>query len=332
VKRVVCFGEVLLRLSPPGQERLFQSPGLRTFFGGSEANVAASLSHFGMRSEMVTRLPANAVGDAALSVLRAEGIGVDGIVRGGARQGIYFVESGADIRQMRVVYDRAGSSFATLDPAEIDWPSVLSGADWFHVSGITPALGDGPAAAALDAVRTARRLGAKVSLDLNYRPALWTGRDPVPHVRPLAEQCDVVIGNPGAVDAMLGISSGPGQGKGADGMRALARRVAGEAGCSSVALTRREIISAGEHGWSAALFDAPTDRFVESRRWQVRLVDRVGGGDSFAAALIHQVLQGKDAGEALEFAVAASALKLTIAGDFNRVSVDEVERVLRPAG
>jgi 2-dehydro-3-deoxygluconokinase len=330
MKRVVTFGELMLRLSPPGQERLFQSPQLRTFFGGSEANVAASLAHFGVRSDYVTRVPQNAVGDAAVAAMRAEGVGTRGMLRGGDRLGIYFVESGADVRALRVVYDRAGSAFATLDPAEFDWDGILGGADWLHLSGITPALGEGPARAAQDSVEAARSAGVKVSIDLNYRPTLWTGRDPQPVTRALVKGCDLLIGNPGAVRAMLGV--GPDAGPLAesdDALRASAEAIAGDLGCRSVALTRREVVSASEHGWSAALFDPCTGTLHRSRRWQVAVVDRVGGGDSFAAALIHATLAGRAPAEALEFATAASALKLTIPGDFNRVTADEVDSLLQ---
>lgn len=329
MKRVVSFGEIMLRLSPPGDERFFQSPRLRTFFGGSEANVAASLAHFGMRSDYVTRVPANPVGDAAVSALRAEGVGVRGIVRGGDRLGIYFVESGSDLRPMRVVYDRAGSALAQASADDFDWEGLLRGADWFHLSGITPALGEGPARAAREAAETARAMGVRVSIDLNYRPALWTGRDPVPLMRSLVGSCDVVVGNPGAAAAMLGIGAGEPRIETGDALRDVAERIVAELGVRSVALTRREVVSASEHGWSAALYDRSDRELRVSRRYQVRLVDRVGGGDSFAAALIYAVLDGRPAQDALDFATAASALKLTIPGDFNRVSAAEVERVLQ---
>ena len=325
MKRVVSFGEMMLRLSPPGQERLFQSPQLRTYFGGSEANVAVNLAHLGVRSDYVTRLPANAVGDAAVSALRAEGVGVRGVLRGGERMGIYFVESGADLRAMRVVYDRAGSSFSQIAPDEVDWESLLHGAAWLHLSGITSALSDGAARASQQAADAARALGVRVSVDLNYRAALWAGRDPNPIIRPLVQGCSVIIANPFAVGQMLGISA---DGEGDDELRDVARRVGSELGIATVALTRREVVSASEHGWSAALYDTRSGELHYSRRYQVRVVDRVGGGDSFAAALIYAVLDGRGSREALEFAVAASALKLTIPGDFNRVSVDEVERTI----
>ena len=325
MKRVVTFGELMLRLSPLGDERLFQSPQLRTFFGGSEANVAASLAHLGEWSDYVTRLPANPVGDAALAALRAEGVGTKGIVRGGDRLGIYFVEPGADIRALKVVYDRAGSAFSALDPAELDWESLLRGADWLHLSGITPALGEGPARAARQAADAARALKVRTSVDLNYRPALWTGRDPVPVTRALVRGCDLVIGNPGAVQAMLGV--GPGEGGDPETLRGTAQALAAELECRAVALTSRTVVSASEHGWSTALYDG--GQMHHSRHWQVRVTDRVGGGDSFCAALIHALLRGRAAPAALEFATAASALKLTIPGDFNRVTADEVDALLQ---
>ena len=326
--RVVSFGEIMLRLSPPGQERFFQSPQLRAYFGGSEANVAVSLAHLGVQSDYVTRLPANPVGDAALQALRAEGVGVQGIVRGGSRLGIYFVESGADLRGMRVVYDRAGSAFSQIGADEIDWCAVLRGADWLHLSGITPALGDGPARCAQAAMDAARDLDVTVSIDLNYRPALWTGRDPVPVMRALVKGADLVIGNPGAVKAMLGVDMDD-VGDSPEAFGRAAERLHAKLGFTGVALTRREVISASEHGWSAALYDARTGKTHQSRRYQVRVVDRVGGGDSFAAGLIYALLAQRDEASALAFATAASALKLTIPGDFNRVSVDEVDRLLQ---
>ena len=326
MKRVVCFGELMLRLSPPGDERLFQSPHLRTWFGGSEANVAAGIANLGGAASCVTRLPDNAVGDAALAALRAEGIDVSGILRGGERMGIYFVEPGAELRPMRVVYDRAGSAFSQIDPAELDWPRLLEDAEWLHLSGITPALGGGPARAALDAAGAARPAGVKVSVDLNYRPALWGGRDPKTVVPSLVRGCDLLVGNPGAAAAMLGVDSGDGDPHDPAFVRHAAERIAAEQGCRAVAITLRDVVSASEHRWSAALWDGA--ELHTARRWTVRVVDRVGGGDSFAAALIFAFQSGRRGADALEFATAASALKLTIPGDFNRVSAAEVDRLL----
>ncbi|MFL5608354.1 MAG: sugar kinase [Gemmatimonadaceae bacterium] len=329
MKPIVCFGELMLRLSPPGDERFFQSPTVRTWFGGSEANVAVGLAHLGTPASYITRLPANAVGDAALAALRAEGVDTRHIVRGGPRLGIYFVESGADLRPMRVVYDRAGSAFSQIDAGEVEWPAVLRGSAWLHLSGITPALGDGPSATALAAARAARRESVPVSLDLNYRPALWSGRDPRPHVEPLARASDLLVGNPGAFAAMLGVETP--EGGGDDVVLASARRVHEQLGCARVAVTRREVRSASRHGWSACLYDGETGAFHTSRRYDVNVVDRVGGGDSFAAGLLHALCAGRAPADALEFATAASALKLTIPGDFNRVTAEEVDRLLGAA-
>lgn len=323
---VVCFGELMLRLSPPGDERFLQSPGFRTWFGGSEANVALGLAHLGTPSVMVTALPMNPIGDAALSAIRSEGVETRHIVRSGNRMGIYYVERGADIRPMRVVYDRAHSSFAQITPSSLNWDAILDGASWLHLSGITPSLGDGPAAAALDAARVARARGVKVSLDLNYRPALWTNRDPVPHVRPVAESCDLLVGNAGAVQAMLGLEMPTGSDEAS--WHDAARRVHATLGCAMVAFTRRDSSRASVHHWSTVLFDGDANQFHASRAWTVQVVDRVGGGDSFVAGFLHARLLGRTSAQALEFATAASAFKLTIAGDFNRASTAEVDRLL----
>jgi len=317
--RVVAFGELLLRLSPPGEQRLFESPELHTFFGGAEANVAVALSHLGVEADYVTRLPEGPLGDAALDALRREGVGTASILRGGARLGLYFVEPGADLRTMRVVYDRTGSAFAQIDPGAIDWTRVLAGAGWFHSTGITPALGDGPAAALARAIACARAEHVPVSLDLNYREALWRGRDPRGLVEPLARQADVLIGNREAVRALLGVEA-PGD--------ALGPLLAERYGSRTVAITEREILGAREHAWSATLYDAATRALARSRRHVVRVVDRVGGGDSFAAGLIAALLDKQVPAAALEFAVATGALKLAVPGDFGRATAEEVERLV----
>jgi len=229
---------------------------------------------------------------------------------------------------MRVVYDRAGSALARIDSRAVDWPRVLAGADWFHASGITPALGDGPAAVLAGAIARARAQGIPVSFDLNYRGALWRDRDPRPLVEPLARQATVLIANPTAVRAMLGIEADETSLATPELARELARRLADRYGVKRVALTRREILGARQHGWSAVLYDAESRSFAQSRRHCVEVVDRVGGGDSFAAALIARLLGGDPAAGALEFAVAASALKLTVPGDFSRATVQEVEALL----
>jgi len=329
VTRVVTFGELLLRLSPPGEERLFESSDLVTCFGGAEANVAVALSHFGVRCDYVTRVPDNPIGRAGVAALEREGVGTEWIQRGGERLGIYFVEPGADLRAMRVVYDRAGSALARIEPRAVDWPRVLAGADWFHASGITPALGDRPAAVLADAIARARAQRIPVSFDLNYREALWRDRDPRPLVEPLVRQATLLIANPTAVRAMLGIDADETSLATPDLARELAQGLAHRCGVKRVALTRRELLEARRHGWSAVLYDAESRSFAQSRRHCVEVVDRVGGGDSFAAGLIARLLGGDPPAGALEFAVAASALKLTVPGDFSRASVQEVEELLR---
>jgi 2-dehydro-3-deoxygluconokinase len=329
--KTVCFGEIMLRLSPPGYERLFQSPVLQATFGGGEANVAVSLAHFGFESHYVTRLPANPVGEAALKALRAEGVRVEQVLRGGSRLGIYFAETGASQRPSLVVYDRAHSSIGELQPGTVPWDAVFEHAAWFHCTGITPALGPGPAACTAEALEAASRAGLRVSLDLNYRAKLWSKADAQRTMRALMPYVDVAIANEEDLQSSLGIdvertdvTSGA---LDASAYRAAAERVAAEFGVKQVAVTLRESLSASDNAWSAVLFDAATGDFHRGQRYVVRLVDRIGGGDSFAAGLIHGLANGRDAASALRFAVAASAIKQTIPGDFNRVSAAEVERL-----
>jgi 2-dehydro-3-deoxygluconokinase len=329
---VVTFGEIMLRLSPPGFERFFQSPLLTATFGGGEANVAVSLAHFGLSSYYVTRVPAHAIGEAAVRALRAEGVRTDFVLRGGERLGIYFAEAGASQRPSTVIYDRHRSSVSEMDPTAIDWPTVLRGATWFHVTGITPALGRKATECTTAALTAARAAGVRTSLDLNFRRKLWSQAEAQAVMRPLVSQVDVVMANEEDIPATLGLE--------VEGSNVLAgqlnvsayertaRRVSTELGPRLVAITLRESTSASENGWSAALWDADHGMWHQSRRYSVRMVDRIGGGDAFAAGLIYAVLVGRDPASALQFAVAASALKQTIPGDFNRVSVAEVDRLV----
>ena len=330
--KVVAFGEIMLRLSPPGFERLLQSPTLSATFGGGEANVAVSLAHFGLESHFVTRLPAHGVGDAALRTLRAEGVHTEHIVRGGDRLGIYYAETGASQRASTVIYDRAHSSISEIDPDAIPWNDVLAGASWFHVTGITPALGERAARATRMAVAAARQAGARVSVDLNYRRKLWSPKEAQAAMRPIVRDVDVVIANEEDLQSVLGIEV-----RGADvsggaldvsGYREAAERVTRECGPSIVAVTLRESLSASDNGWSGVLWDSRSGMFHQSQRYVVRLVDRIGGGDAFAAGLIYAMLGGGPLDAALRFAVAASALKQTIPGDFNRSTVAEVDALV----
>jgi 2-dehydro-3-deoxygluconokinase len=326
--RVVTFGEIMLRLSPPGFERLLQSPVFSATFGGAEANVAASLAQWGCDSVFVTRIPSHAIGDATVRALRAEGVRTDFVLRGGDRLGLYFAESGASQRPSTVVYDRAHSSISDIDPEAIDWPHVLRGADWFHVTGVTAALGPKPARCVAAALAAARAAHVRTSLDLNYRRTLWSEAEAQATLGPLMKDVDVVIANEEDLQAALGLEvPGVDVRKGqlnATDYRHVIRRVC-ELGPEIVAITLRQSISASDNGWSAVMGGKGCP--LESQRYDVRIVDRIGAGDAFAAGLIYGFTTGLEPMEALRFAVAAGALKQTIPGDFNRVSVDEIRRL-----
>jgi 2-dehydro-3-deoxygluconokinase len=331
MKKVVTFGEIMLRLSPPGFERLLQSPLLVATFGGGEANVAVSLSQFGLESVYVTALPNNAIGDAAIRALRAEGVRTDRIVRSGSRVGIYYAEVGASQRASTVLYDRARSAISEMAPDAVDWKTVFDGADWFHVTGITPALGANGAEATRRAIAAARAAGARVSVDLNFRKKLWTEAQAQAAMCPMMREVDVVIANEEDLQSVLGVhvpdtdvTSGQ---LNLDGFRQAAERVTRDFGPPMVAITLRESVSASDNGWSAALWDAKAGTMQRSQRYDVRLVDRIGGGDSFAGGLIYGLVTGRSPEDALRFAVAASALKQTVPGDFNRMSAEEVDRL-----
>jgi 2-dehydro-3-deoxygluconokinase len=330
---IVTFGEIMLRLSPPGFERLFQSPVLSATFGGGEANVAISLAHFGLRSVYVTALPRHAVGDAAVRTLRGEGVDTSYVVRSGERVGVYFAETGASQRASTVVYDRAHSAISEIAADAVDWRAVMTGASWFHVTGITPALGERAAAATSAAIAAAKQAGARVSVDLNFRKKLWSEAKAQSAMKPLMKSVDVVIANEEDLQSVLGIAVAGADVTGGTldvgGYRAAAEQVTREFGPAIVAVTLRESVSASDNGWSAVLWDGASGVLHQSQRYMVRLVDRIGGGDSFAAGLIYSLVTGRGLDESLRFAVAASALKQTIPGDFNRVSVADVDAVAR---
>ena len=331
--RVVTFGEIMLRLGPPGFERLLQSPMLTATFGGGEANVAVSLAQFGVQSDYVTRLPGHAIGDAVVRALRAEGVGVSHIVRGGSRLGIYFTETGASQRASTVIYDRAHSAISEIPADAVKWDAVMAGAAWFHVTGITPALGERGVAATTAAVDAAKKAGATVSVDLNYRKKLWTEAQAQAVMRPMMASVDVVIANEEDLQSVLGVHvSGADVTTGTlnvDAYREAAESVTQKLGPTLVAITLRESLSASDNGWSAVLWDGGAGVLHRSQHYNVRLVDRIGGGDSFAAGLIYGLVTGRSKEDALRFAVAASALKQTIPGDFNRVSVAEVDALAK---
>ena len=328
--RVVTFGEIMMRLATPGRLRFSQAKELELSYGGGEANVAVSLAHFGLGASFVTSLPKNPFGDGAVSVLRSHGVDTSFVSRGGERIGVYFLETGASQRPSVVVYDRAGSAVSQVGPGEFDWARVFGGADWFHFTGITPALGPRVAEATAEACRAAREAGLTVSCDLNYRKKLWTPAQAKETMTGLMEWVDVAIGNEEDAEKVFGIKAeGADVGGGhvsAAGYEQVARTLAERFKLKTVAITLRESRSADENGWSAMMLHEGSVH--QSRKYEVRIVDRVGGGDSFAAGLIYGLLSGRGGQGALEFAVAASCLKHSISGDFNLVSASEVENLV----
>lgn len=330
-KKVVTFGEIMLRLSPPEYLRLVQTETFEATYGGGEANVAVSLANFGLHSSFVTRLPQNLLGNAAANSLRRFGVDITNIVWGGSRLGIYFAEKGASQRPSIVVYDRSYSAISEIKAGIIPWDQVFSGSQWFHFTGITPALGDGPAEATLEAARSAKRLGLTVSCDLNYRKKLWTPEKASQVMSTLMEYVDIVIGNEEDAEKVFGIKamgSDVTSGKIDDaGYHGVVKTLKARFNLQAVAITLRESMSANENGWSALLYDG--QEFCKSESYKIHIVDRVGGGDSFCGGLIYAILEGMPYQKAVDFAVAASCLKHTIHGDFNHVSVEEVNQLTK---
>lgn len=331
---IATFGEVMLRLTPPGFERLLQTPHLVATFGGGEANVAISLSQFGLRSRFITVLPsANAIADSFLGELRRFGVDDSQIARIPGRMGVYYVETGANQRPSKVLYDREYSAIALAKPGSIDWDSAFKDASWFHISGITPAISSSAAELALEAVHAAKRLGLQVSCDLNFRKNLWRwGKTAVEVMPELVRMTDICIANEedcqNCVNVHVDIDVESGSLEREKYQELCERVMATFPNLKLLAITLRESKSASANGWSACLHDGKD--FLLSRRYDItHIVDRVGGGDSFAAGLIYGLQQLKSHQEALEFAVAASCLKHSIPGDFNRFTVDEVMSLVR---
>jgi 2-dehydro-3-deoxygluconokinase len=333
----VTFGEIMLRLAPPGCERFLQSPQFQATFGGGEANVAVSLANFALPAAFVTVLPAkNPLADACVAEVRRFGVDTSAVVRGKGRMGIYFLETGANQRASRVVYDRDNSSISLAKPGDIDWSKVFAGAGWFHITGITPAISESAAALSLEAVQTARQHGLTVSCDLNYRKNLWKWGKPAAEVmRELVKSVDIAIANEEDVQMSLGIQAKVDVHSG-ELDRAQYEALAGNVlaaypNLKVIAITLRESRSASHNGWSACLHNR--SEFLLSRHYEItHIVDRVGSGDSFAGGLIYGLQSLPSHREALEFAVAASCLKHSIPGDFNRVSVDDVKALVAGGG
>jgi len=326
-KKVITFGEIMLRLSPPNYKRFIQADSFDVTYGGGEANVAVSLANFGLDVYYVTKLPNNPLGDAALSYLRQFGVKTDYIIRGGDRLGIYFLEIGAAQRPSKVVYDRANSSIAKAKVGDFDWDKIFKDAIWFHFTGITPALSDSASELTLEAVKKAKQNKVKVSCDLNYRGKLWSQEKANKVMTQLMDYVDVALGNEEDAEKIFGIKapkSDVTSGKlSEEGYRFVAKELIKRFNFNLVAITLRESYSASDNGWSALIYDGKD--FYTSTKYKIHIVDRVGGGDAFAGGLIYSFINGKEPKEALEFAVAAACLKHTIPGDFNMVGVDEVK-------
>jgi 2-dehydro-3-deoxygluconokinase len=332
--KAVTFGEVMLRLATPGHLRFNQASVLEMTFGGGEANVAVSLAQLGDGAAFVTRLPHHDIAEACIQQLRGLGVETRWILRGGDRMGIYFLEAGAAQRASTVTYDRAHSAIAEIDPAEIDWPALLAGAQWFHFTGITPALSENAARAALDGVRAARSLGLTVSCDLNYRKKLWTPERANEVMSGLMAEVDYCIGNEEDAEKVFGIKAVGveiSQGKvDRDRYVDVAAQLTARFGLKGVAITLRESHSASRNGWSGVYYHGGHTCF--SRHHAIVIVVRVGGGDAFAAGFIHAQAANQPPQQVIDFAVAASCLKHTVPGDYNRVSLREVEALLAGDG
>ena len=328
MSNIVTLGEIMLRLSPSGQNvRFVQADRFDVIYGGGEANVAVSCANYGHHATFVTKLPAHEIGQSAINALRRYGVDTSHIARGGNRIGIYYAETGVSMRPSKVIYDRAGSSISEAKPADFDFDAIMEGADWFHWSGITPAISDSAAELTRLACEAAKRHGVTVSVDLNFRKKLWTSEKAQQVMRPLMQYVDVCIGNEEDAQLCLGFKPDAdveGGNTDADGYKGIFEQMRREFGFKYVVSTLRESLSASHNGWKAMVFDG--NEFYVSKRYDILpIVDRVGGGDSFSGGLIHGLLTKQSMGEALEFAVAASALKHKINGDFNRVSAEEVE-------
>ena len=334
MSKVVCFGEIMLRLNPEGYLRYVQASKFEASYAGGEANVSVSLANYGHDVSFVSKLPENEIAQSAINELRKFGVDTHHIVKGGPRIGIYFVEKGASQRPSKVIYDRAGSSIALAKREDYNWEEIFSGATWFHFTGITPALGGENPQICLDACKTAKKMGLTVSCDLNYRKKLWSKEKANSVMSELMPYVDVCIANEEDAADVFGIyaeDTDVESGKiSSEGYVSVAKQIVEKYGCKKVAITLRGSISASDNNWAAMLYDG--EKAYLSKTYAVRIVDRVGGGDSFGGALIYALLNQYDGQKAIEFAVAASCLKHSIEQDFNLVTVDEVTALAEGSG
>ncbi len=333
-KKVVTLGEIMLRLSTPGFERFVQSDSFDVNYGGGEANVAVAAANYGLEGVFVTKVPDNAIGQAAINAVSRYGVNTKFIAKGGKRLGIYFLETGASVRASQVIYDRAGASIAEAEISDFDFDKIFEGASWFHTTGITPALSDKSAALTLAALKAAKAKGVTTSIDLNYRKKLWSPEKARSVMTELCQYVDVCIGNEEDADTTLGFKpEGTDVTKGElnlEGYKSVFKQMQEKFGFKYIATTLRESHSASDNGWSALLYDGT--EFYHSKKYELRIVDRVGGGDSFASGLIYALVTGKSLKDAAEFAVAASAIKHTIPGDFNHATLKEVNELVAGDG
>ncbi len=329
--KVVTFGELMLRLQPYDYLRFVQADSFEATFGGGEANVAVSLANYGADASFVTKLPKHAIGQMAVNSLRKYGVDTTKIVRGGDRVGIYFLEKGASQRGSVCIYDRAHSAIQEAAASDFNWEQIFEGVDWFHFTGITPALGENCVNICIEACKAAKKAGVKISCDLNYRGKLWTRDEARTAMTKICEYVDVCISNEEDAKDVFGIEAEntditSGQ-LNKDGYKSVAKQLADKFHFEKVAITLRESISAFDNDWSAMLYDVASDEYCFSKLYHLHIVDRVGGGDSFGGGLIYSILSGMNTQEAVEFAVAASALKHSIEGDYNFATLDEVKKL-----
>lgn len=325
-KKVITFGEIMMRLTPPANERFIQADKFNVIYGGGEANVAVSCANYGLDTYFVTRLPENPMGQAALNEVRKYGVNTDYIARGGKRLGKYFCESGASQRSSNVIYDRAYSAIAEASHKDFNWDEIFSDADWYHVTGITPALSENMSEITIESVKKAQENGVTVSCDLNFRSKLWSREEAEKVMSKVMEYVDVCIANEEDAEMTFGIKSGSDIEAGninIEGYRDVAQQLIEKFDLELVGSHLRVSHNASLNDWVVVLYDG--DNFVKSQQYQIHIVDRVGGGDSFAGALIYAQLTGKNLQETVEFGAAASALKQSIPGDFNHMTLDEVE-------
>jgi 2-dehydro-3-deoxygluconokinase len=332
--KVVCFGEIMLRLSPPGYLRFTQADSFDAVYGGGEANVSVSLANFEVDTAFVTKVPDNPIGQSAINELRRYGVNTGYMIKGGERLGIYYLETGASQRPSKVIYDRKYSSISQASETDFDWPKIFEGAQWFHFTGITPALGDNIAQIVLNACKTAKEKGLRVSCDLNFRKNLWSPQKAGQVMGDIMKYVDICIANEEDAEKVFGIEAEGSNVIGGklnyDGYKKVAEELTKRFGFKQVAITLRSSISASDNNWAAILYEGNECYF--SKSYPIHIVDRVGGGDSFGAGLIYALLNSYNSQEVIEFAVAASCLKHSVTGDFNQVTVSEVKALMSGDG